>query len=287
MDIYTSNAFTYEDAVLAFPTPFLHTPAVGSYPDGTKVGSDGPLWTRFASSRDPTAGLEYVGGDDRSPWIARGAGTYDNVSKTFHGAWDAGMAMAFQGMARGKRSRNDEATVGRCVRAALPARATALTREAWTDACGEWDELQQYYFGTQATHHTQTRHFGNSSSGVGRVTIRRDGFASHRAAATPGVVVTEPFVLPSCDGGADAVLLVNVEVAARGSVRIGLADAADESDVPRFGVNQSDAIGVGSFVRGVVSWRGSSALTELSGRAVTMALELRHADLYAWEWRCV
>ena len=88
---YTSNAVAYEDAVLSFPTPFLHTPAVGDYPDGTPVGSDGPLWTRFAAARDPVEdGLEYVQGD-RSPWIPRGSGVFDNASKTFTGEWDAGM----------------------------------------------------------------------------------------------------------------------------------------------------------------------------------------------------
>ena len=95
MDLYTSNAMAYEDSVLAFPTPFQHTPAVGLYPDGSKVGSDGPLWTRFVSSRDPLTGLEYPAGD-RAPWITRGDGVYDNVSKTFRGAWDAGMAFAFK-----------------------------------------------------------------------------------------------------------------------------------------------------------------------------------------------
>ena len=81
----------YEDAVLSFPTPFLHTPAVGSYPDGTHVGSDGPLWTRFAAARDPVDdGLEYVLGD-RTPWIPRGSGVFDNVSKAYKGEGDAGM----------------------------------------------------------------------------------------------------------------------------------------------------------------------------------------------------
>ena len=88
---YTSNAVAYEDAVLSFPTPFLHTPAVGDYPDGTPVGSDGPLWTRFAAARDPVEdGLEYVQGD-RTPWIPRGSGVFDNASKAFTGEWDAGM----------------------------------------------------------------------------------------------------------------------------------------------------------------------------------------------------
>jgi hypothetical protein len=89
MDLYTSNAVAYEDAILAFPTPFLHTPAVGVYPSGSKVGSDGPLWTRFASARDPLSHLEYTGGD-RSPWIHRGTGVFDTTSKTFRGEWDAG-----------------------------------------------------------------------------------------------------------------------------------------------------------------------------------------------------
>ena len=260
--------------------------ALGLYPDGGKVGSDGPLWTRFASSRDPMTSLEYSSGD-RSPWIARGAGVFNNVSKTYHGAWDAGMAFAFQGMVHAKSFHDDDAAVDLCLRAGVPAGATALTREAWTEGCDAWDELQQYYFGTQGTHHTQSKHYGNSSNGIGRVTIRRDGFASHHAASTPSLVVTEPLVLPSCDGGADLVLMLNVKVATYtgGGVRISLA-ATDESELPNFELGVSNVI-TGDFVRAVASWRGSSVLNELSGRAVVMTLQLQFADLYAWEWRCL
>ena len=66
-------------------------------PDGTKVGSDGPLWTRFASSRSPLDELQYVN-RDRSPWIPRGEGVYDNSTKSFRGEWDSGMAFALQGL---------------------------------------------------------------------------------------------------------------------------------------------------------------------------------------------
>ena len=130
------------------------------YPDGSAVGSDGPLWTRFAaasssssSSSSPFA-LEYVNGD-RSPWIARGKGVFDNISKTFRGEWDAGMAFAFQGMLRGtSRSRQQqqladldvEGRIKACVNAGVPEGASALTHAAWRAGCAdgaEFDELQQ------------------------------------------------------------------------------------------------------------------------------------------------
>ena len=296
MDLYTSNAMAYEDSVLAFPTPFQHTPAVGLYPDGSKVGSDGPLWTRFVSSRDPLTGLDYPAGD-RAPWIARGAGVFDNVSKTFRGAWDAGMAFAFQGMLRANSSQKNNL----CAVRRLPAGATTVTRAARQAGCAEWDQLQQYYFGSQATHHTQSSHFGNSSDGIGRVTIRRDGFASltHSVVSADlphSLVVTQPFMLPnSCAAGAEVVLMVNVRVvaAAGGSVRINLADADTDNELPGFSLGESDAITDGS-VRAVASWSGRSALGELAGAAghtaataVTMTIELQHAEIFAWEWRCV
>jgi hypothetical protein len=215
-------------------------------------------------------GLEYPAGD-RAPWITRGDGVYDNVSKTFRGAWDAGMAFAFQGMLRGNSSQNHAVeTATSCVARHLPAGATTVTRAAWQAGCAEWNQLQQFYFGSQATHHTQSSHFGNSSDGIGRVTIRRDGFAglSHNVASADlphSLVVTQPFRLPnvlnSCTVGAEVVLMVNV--------------------------GESDTITDGS-VRAVASWSGRSALTELADHtAVTMTIELQHAEIFAWEWRCV
>ena len=350
MDLYTSNAFAYEDAVVAFPTPFLHTPAVGQYPDGTKVGSDGPLWTRFASSRSPLDGhgLQYVNGD-RTPWIPRGKGVFDNASKTFRGEWDAGMAFALQGLLQSKSAAQLEQEMdggAACVNARLPALATELTKAVWQSSCLEWDSLQQYllrkmimifyllyrllanqlivfivihfinfslvvlryYFGTQATHHTQTRHFGDSRDGIGRVTIPRDGFAgfshsSTQAAPDGSVVVSAPFQLPArCGEAAELVLLVNVNVSVGGSVRVGFSrvsappDAFDGTiSVPRverlfanYALDASDAI-TESSVRAVASWAGRSALTSLqqAGVAMTLTIHLRQAEVFAWEWRCV
>lgn len=319
MDLYTSNAYAYEDTVLAFPTPFLHTPAVGMYPDGTKVGSDGPLWTRFASSRSPLDGhgLQYVN-DDRSPWINRGKGVYDNSTKTFRGEWDSGMAFALQGLLQSKSGAQLQQEIDggtACVNARLPVDATELTKVAWQSSCLEWDSLQQYYFGTQATHHTQTHHFGNSSDGIGKVTFRRDGFAgfSHSAQiergnateASHSVLVTAPFQLPvGCSASAELVLLINVNVSTGGRVRVGFSrvatsdDVTDDSNssneladvdrVAHFVLGASDTITTSS-VRAVASWGGSSALTELQQAkvAVSMTVYLQQAEVYSWEWRCI
>ena len=122
--------------------------------------------------------------------------------------------------------------------------------------------------------------------------------------------------------GVELVLMLNVKVAAGGSVRVALADAttttkpsadaadtdadadaadagsnADDDDktysyaeLPRFSLAASDSIKPSTdAVRAVVSWGGESGvLAELGGpRSVAMTVELRHAQLFAWEWRCM
>ena len=169
-------------------------------------------------------------------------------------------------------------------------------------------DASRYYFGTQATHHTQTRHFGNSRDGIGRVTIPRDGFAgfSHSSTQTArdgNVVVSAPFKLPGrCVETAELVLLINVNVSVGGGVRVGFSSVATPpkaidgtSNVPsddrlfaNYALDASDVI-TESSVRAVVSWGGSSALTNLQQAAVAMTLtiHLRQAEVFAWEWRCV
>jgi hypothetical protein len=302
MDLYTSNAMRYEDAVLSFPTPFQHSPATGVYPDGRQVGSDGTLWTRIAASRDPTvaSSLKYVGGD-RSPWISRGDGVFDNISKTFSGEWDAGMAFAYQGLARARsraRLLHNTTAVSQCVQASQPLGATALTQKAWAIGCTEWDMLHQYYFGSQGTHRTQSRNYGNSTNGIGRVVLRRDGFASlsHEKSAhssSYGLVVTKPFALPDplavCNAGDKLVLLVNVGLQqSQGSALIEIANAGKQSgtDFSNFGLNSSDAI-TADNVRAVASWHGRSDVTLAGGATLVLTFKLQNAHLYAWEWRCV
>ena len=55
-----------------------------------------------------------------------------------------------------------------------------------------------------------------------------------------------------------------------------------------FALEASDVI-YESNVRAVASWGGHSALTRLqqAGLVMTMAIQLQHAEVFAWEWRCV
>ena len=293
---------------------------------GLPVGSDGPMWTRFAAAAgDPlTDGLVYPA-NDRRPWIARGAGVYDNVSKTYHGAWDAGMAFVMQGWApafssmlrqpprtgagTGERSRGPvhiprhvapcSISTGGGRYMALP----ALTRAAWGTACSDtFDMIQQYYVGSQGTHATQSLHFGNSTNGIGRVLLRRDGFVGWSAAgsassvtATNNVIVTEPFYVagPSqCSGEHErVVLLLNSKNPTSGTsgLRVGFKWAgANSADAPGFELGASDIITT-DYVRAVASWHGGrSDLEGIAARPVVMTLALQHGtEVYAWEFRCV
>ena len=134
-------------------------------------------------------GLQYPANDDRTPWIPRGAGTFNTSTRTYTGSWDAGMAMAFQGFAR-TWSATAAAAASPPPASFAPAAAaaagpgtvgsnvTSVYEAAWSAVEGEWNELQQYYFGSQGTHRTQDNHFGGSVNGIGRVLLRRDGFVS-------------------------------------------------------------------------------------------------------------
>ena len=81
-------------------------------------------------------------------------------------------------------------------------------------------------------------------------------------------------------------LLLNVAVATGGGVRTGFSNA-NGADLAHFSLASSDVIR-GDHVRAVASWRGSAGLTTLAagGEALTMTVELRQAELFAWEWRC-
>ena len=300
----------YEDAMLLFPAAYQHFPSgTARYPDGTHVYNDGTLWTRVATSRAPITpdGTGYMAGN-RTPWIPRGRGTFDNVSRTFHGDWDAGMAFAYQGLvsSRSNASQHRLADPSSCVQANTPVGASRLTVVAWTVACQEWDVLHQYYMGTQGTHHTQSHHFGNTTNGIGRVRLRRDGFASWKSptGSSPGILTTVPLpMIQSCSNTTTRpVLLINADTTtvatvsiptsttrttAVGSVRVGFIDAESGADVPGFELDKSDPIS-GNHARAVVSWVGNADLSKLvSASELKLRIELRQASLYAWEWRCI
>jgi len=122
-----------------------------------------------------------------------------------------------------------------------------------------------------------------------RFSQRLDGFVSIDAGESPGALITRPFVFEGSE------LVINANV--KGSMKIailnlagrevhgfnmGLADAP-KGDVQGYGLGQCDPI-KGDSVRHVVTWKGSSDVSNLEGEVVRLRFEMEDAKLYAFQF---
>lgn len=110
-----------------------------------------------------------------------------------------------------------------------------------------------------------------------RYTLRLDGFVSASASFSGGMLVTKPLTF----GGSR--LEVNFSTSAAGGMRIELQDADGET-IPGFSLDDCDVL-FGDQVDRIVSWNGSDDLSRLAGRSVRLKIELKDADLYAFQFR--
>ena len=140
------------------------------------------------------------------------------------------------------------------------------------------DEVWQY--GTvRFTEHGGALYGGGEREGgeydrLVRLTQRLDGFVSLDAGDEVGTVVTRPLVFE----GRRLVL----NVAAEGSVRVGLLDEAGRP-LPGFALADCDPISADS-TRQTVSWRGQDDVGPHAGKVVQLRLELRNAKLFALQF---
>lgn len=116
---------------------------------------------------------------------------------------------------------------------------------------------------------------GNGTS-FRRYTIRLDGFVSAWAPMRGGEMVTKPITF---DG---ARLNLNLSTSAAGGVRVEIQDA-DGEPLPGFTLADCD-VQFGDEIDRTVSWKGSTDVSQLAGRAVRLRFELKDADLYAFQF---
>lgn len=104
-------------------------------------------------------------------------------------------------------------------------------------------------------------------------TLRKDGFVSLTAGEKAGMLVTKPFVATGNQ------LLLNVDVHDGGEARVEVLDN-DETVIRGFELSSSTPLR-GQSVEQTVDWSSDARWTRLSGRKVSLRIQLRNAALYA------
>lgn len=143
--------------------------------------------------------------------------------------------------------------------------------------------ISQYYTGWRRTHgegrtadniHGKGFHEPKMGDPIAlRLEQRLDGFVSADSAYTGGRLITTPFELTGRS------LAINIDTSASGVARAALLDESG-AEIDCFGIERSDRI-QGNDTRYVLSWRGDSDLSALSGRRIRLLLESRATKLFA------
>jgi hypothetical protein len=115
---------------------------------------------------------------------------------------------------------------------------------------------------------------GQQKRVIGLATLRLDGFASLRAGATAGEVVTKALPVNGTSLWANA-------NAKTGTLKAELLDAATGAVIPGYTLANSVALQVDS-VRAKLQWQGVTDLSGLAGRSVRIRFSVQNADLYSF-----
>ena len=133
------------------------------------------------------------------------------------------------------------------------------------------DELWIYYRSVNRGPKETNPNVGHA---IGLAKLRRDGFVSMTAEATPGALVTRPLTF---DGDS---LFINAEVGERGSVKVAVLDSESE---PVAGYTLGDAIPIQTGgIEIPVRWKKAERYTLESERHIRLKFELQNAKLYSF-----
>lgn len=109
-----------------------------------------------------------------------------------------------------------------------------------------------------------------------RYSMRLDGFASARAEHAGGELVTKPITF---DGKQ---LSINFATSAPGSIRVEI-QTADGKPIPGFTLGDCREQ-IGNEIERIVTWKGGSDVSVLSGQPVRLRFVMKDADLYAFQF---
>ena len=136
------------------------------------------------------------------------------------------------------------------------------------------DELWIYFCGNDVSLHESFLIKDNSARG--RAVLRLDGFISADAAYTGGELTTRPLVFSGDK------LQLNLDTSAGGVTKV---EIQDESGTPIKGFIEDDSDEInGNYIRVLASWKGSTDVSSLAGRAVRLRFVMRDTKLYSFQF---
>ena len=141
------------------------------------------------------------------------------------------------------------------------------------------DEIWIYYVASNRDHTPSNKVDKNADqemSGIGRATLRLDGWTSVDAGYDAGQFTTPPLTFSG------DTLQLNVDAAGGGAVKVELLD---QSGAPIPGFAKADARPIArNSVRMPVSWKGNPDLKALAGKPVRIRFHITNASLYAFQF---
>jgi len=234
------------------PTRFLQTGKYWSVTSSGPVNSDGWQFPFLASSRDLAAWNKHTGNPfcDLSP--------LSDTRKT-----DFGMIQMQPPITLGDQL-------------VFYYTGYRFTHHMWWKLDPTWDKdsIPGLDYDYEAAGLTPAECAKNPSVAIHLARLRLDGFASLRAGATAGSVVTKSLPVNGTS------LFVNAN-AKTGTLQAELLDADTDTVIPGYSLAKSVAIKTDS-VRARLQWKGVTDLSALAGRSVKIRFSVRNADLYSF-----
>ncbi len=131
--------------------------------------------------------------------------------------------------------------------------------------------------GTELSLYTNERYYRGGGVKTRRYTCRIDGFVSVRAPLAGGTALTRPLTFTGEE------LTINYSTAAAGAVRAAIRDAGG---APIDGFRLADCPAIyGDEIERTVRWKKDPDLGDLRGRPVRLLLEVKDADVYAFQFK--
>ena len=246
-DFYTNATIKYpwaQDAYFMFPNIyFKYDTFLPEFKDD-KPRNAGPIDIRFASSRD---GIEW-NRHDRESYVGIG----------HKGSFDAFSLYMLNGIVPGQNNDMYLYYMG-------------------SDIIHGWDRGDEY---EERENRILTATGFNSRrrvSAISRLILRSDGFTSVRSDYKGGEFLTPELIFSGKK------LILNVDTAAAGILRVGIMDI-DDNYLEGYSINDCMTIHTCNDINKTVVWAHGSDVSEISGKTIKLHFQMCDTDLYAFQF---
>ncbi len=251
-DVYHFPMFRYHDMFLGLPTRLLQTGMIWGVGKTAPNNQDGWQFPYLVSSRDLAAWNKHTGNPfcDLSP--------LSDTQKTDHG-----MIQMLSPIILGDQL-------------VFYYTGYRFPHHMWWSLDPTWDKdkIQGLDYNYAAAGLTPAECEKEPSIAIHLARLRLDGFASLRAGATAGEVVTKSLPVNGTS------LFVNAN-AKTGTLKAELLDPATDTVIPGYTLAKSVAVKADS-VRTKLQWQGVTDLSGLAGKSVKIRFSVQNADLYSF-----